>query len=314
MKESNAAAPPHATNSVRPEQFAHLTVRANGLAFHVAQCGTGDRLALCLHGFPECWFSWRYQLPLLAEMGYRAWAPDLRGYGESERPADINAYAVENLLADVAGLIDASGCRAAVLLGHDWGAVIAWYFAMRRLRPLERLVILNGPHPAVMSRAMRSCRQLARSWYVFFFQLPALPEWFLAAREYRAIDNAFRGMAVDQSRFPEEVLAVYRQNAARQGALAAMIHYYRALVRGGGAARQAALGYPVIDVPTLMIWGEKDTALGKETTFGTDRYVRNLTVHYLPRVSHWVQQEAPDAVNEILRSWLTQAESPVSPP
>ena len=282
----------------------HEFVRANGLRFHVATCGEGDRLALCLHGFPECWFSWRHQLPFLAQLGYRAWAPDLRGYGDSDRPLLREDYTIERLLDDVAGLIDAAGARSTMLLAHDWGAVIAWCFAMRRVRPLERLVIMNVPHPGVMDQVIRSWRQLARSWYVLFFQSPRLPEALLRARQCRAIGDAFRNMAIDQRRFGDEVLHVYRDQAARPGALTAMLNYYRAYVRGGGAARQRALGYPIIDVPTLMIWGEHDTALGKETTYGTDRFVRQLTLHYLPNVSHWVQQEAPEAVNALIQSWL----------
>ncbi len=286
------------------ESIRHEFVKANGLRFHVAACGEGDRLALFLHGFPECGYSWRHQLPLLARLGYRAWAPDLRGYGETDRPPRREDYAIERLMDDVAGLIDASGARSTVLLAHDWGALIAWYFAMRRVRPLERLVIMNVPHPAAMERALRGWRQLARSWYVLFFQIPWLPEALLRARDCRAIGDAFRNMAVDKSRFPDEVLRVYRDNAARPGALTAMLNYYRALVRGGGGNRQRALGYPVIETPTLMVWGERDSALGVETTYGTDRHVPDLTVRYLPDVSHWVQQEAPEKVNEVLEEWL----------
>jgi pimeloyl-ACP methyl ester carboxylesterase len=289
--------------------IAHEYVRANGLRFHVATCGAGDRLALCLHGFPECWFSWRHQMPLLAELGYRVWAPDLRGYGDSDRPAGVAAYAIEPLMDDVAGLIDAAGARSTLLIAHDWGGVIAWYFAMRRVRPLDRLVIMNLPHPALMERALRTWRQLRRSWYMLLFQLPWLPEALLRAFDYRAIGEAFRGMAVDKSRFPDDVLRVYRDNAARPGALRAMLNYYRAMLRGSGD-RQRRLGYPTIAVPTLLVWGERDTALGKETTYGTDRYVGDLTVRYLPDVSHWVQQEAPEAVNAILAAWLTGAAVP----
>jgi len=283
----------------------HEFVKANGLRFHVATCGDGDRLALCLHGFPECWYSWRHQLPQLAQLGYRVWAPDLRGYGQTDRPTQLADYAIERLLDDVAGLIDASGARSTLLVAHDWGAVIAWYFAMRQPRTLERLVIMNVPHPAVMERVIRAPRQLLRSWYVLFFQVPRVPEWVMGWDHARAIGDAFRNMAVDKTRFPDEVLDVYRDNAAAPGALNAMVNYYRTLVRGGGAGRQRRLGYPPIDTPTLMIWGERDAALGKDTTYGTDAYVRNLTLRYLPGVSHWVQQEAPEVVNAMLAAWLS---------
>ena len=280
-------------------------VDANHLRFEVDVCGSGDRLALCLHGFPEHSFSWRYQLPMLADLGYTAWAPNLRGYGRSSRPEGIEAYSVENLLADVAGLIDAAGHRETVLLAHDWGAVIAWYFAMRQTRPLSRLVICNVPHPVPMSEAMRSgLAQLRKSWYAIFFQLPWLPERLLGRNDAAPVGEAIRASSCDPDQFPEEVLDVYRRNAAQPGALTAMVNYYRALVRGGGARRQQAAGFPIIETPTLMLWGEEDVALTKETTSGTDRYVRDLTLRYLPRVSHWVQQEAPQVVNPMIKAFL----------
>jgi pimeloyl-ACP methyl ester carboxylesterase len=284
-------------------------VDANGLRFHVSTCeppgaaADGGRLALFLHGFPECAYSWRHQLPRLARLGWRAWAPDLRGYGASDRPPRVQDYAIERLLGDVAGLIDAAGAKETLLVGHDWGGLVAWYFAMRRPRPLARLCVMNLPHPACMERAFRSGPQLLRSWYALFFQLPWLPERLLAANDYRAVREAFRGMAVDRSRFPDEVLDVYRDQAARPGALTAMLNYYRALLRGG-SRRQRALGYPTLEIPTLLLWGEQDRALGVETTYGTDRYVADLTLRYLPGVSHWVQQEAPEAVNAMLEAWL----------
>ena len=284
----------------------HAFVQANGLRFRVASCepeAGSERLALFLHGFPECAYSWRAQLPLLARLGWRAWAPDLRGYGESDRPPHVSDYALEKLMDDVSGLIQASGARETLLVGHDWGGIVAWYFAMRRPQEIARLCIMNLPHPACMARAFRG-RQLLRSWYALFFQLPWLPEKLLAAGDYRAIREAFVGMAVDKGRFPEEVLRVYRDNAARPGALTAMLNYYRALVRGGGARRQTELGFPPIELPTLMLWGEVDSALGIETTYGTEEHVRDLTLRYLPGVSHWLQQEAPEVVNAMLEAWL----------
>jgi len=284
-------------------EIQYQKVQANGLTFNVASCGEGERLALCLHGFPELSYSWRFQLPLLARLGYKAWAPDLRGYGGSDRPPDLADYAIEKLLADVSGLIDASGAREVVLLGHDWGAAIAWYYAMRPERPLERLVIMNVPHPQCFRENM-SWRQLLRSWYAIFFQIPWLPEKLLGARGARAIGNAFRGSAVDKERFPDEVLEVYREAARQPGAITAMLNYYRGMSRGGGARRQSALGNPRIQVPVLMIWGEVDVALRKELTYGTEKYAPHLTLRYLPGVSHWVQQEAPEKVNAMLEAFL----------
>jgi pimeloyl-ACP methyl ester carboxylesterase len=281
-----------------------LQIVANGLRFRVLEAGSGERLALCLHGFPELAFSWRHQLPVLAGEGWRVWAPDLRGYGGSDRPVGREEYAIEKLLDDVAGLIDASGARETWLIAHDWGGVIAWLFAMRRLRPLARLTIMNLPHPACFERALaRGVRQRLRSWYAFFFQLPWLPEQLLGARRAALVGRAFREMAVNKQNFPESVLDVYRRAALEPGALTAMVNYYRAFLSGGGARRQRSLGYPKIDVPTLMIWGERDTALGVETLEGTEEFVSNLTLHRLPNASHWVQQDAPDEVNALLLAW-----------
>lgn len=278
-------------------------VRANGLDFAVDECGEGESLALCLHGFPESRFSWRHQLPALAELGYRAWAPDLRGYGDTApRPKGVESYRVEHLVEDVAGLIDAAGSKKVTLIAHDWGAIVAWVFANLQVRPLERLVIMNVPHPAIFRNVLReSGKQRRRSLYIGFFQLPLLPELAMTARSARAVRRAFQGMAIDKSRFPPEVLDHYAANALKPGAMIAMVNYYRAAVRDPGALNGP---WEAIATPTLIIWGEADAALGLELLPGHEGYVRDLTVHRLPGVSHWVQQEAPEAVNAILAEWL----------
>jgi len=283
--------------------ISHESIQTKGLRFQVATAGTGDRLALLLHGFPESAYSWRYQIPLLARLGYRVWAPNLRGYGKSDKPEGISEYTLDKLEQDVADLIDASGARSVLLCGHDWGAAIAWQFAMHRLRPIERLVIMNVPHPACFFERGRTLRQLRKSWYILFFQIPWLPEFLLSRNNYEPIARAFTRTAVDKSRFPDEVVEVFRRNASEPGALTAMLNYYRAAVRSARIHRH--WGFPRIDVPTLMIWGERDTALGKELTYGTDQYVSDLTVRYLADVSHWVQQEAPETVNAMLEAWLS---------
>jgi pimeloyl-ACP methyl ester carboxylesterase len=287
--------------------LATRTVEANGFRFAVDEAGEGDHLALCLHGFPESRFSWRFQLPLLAELGYRAWAPDLRGYGETEpKPRAVQAYLIDRLMEDVAALIDASGARKVTLIGHDWGAALAWTFAAKGSRPLERLVIMNVPHPTVMNRQLQAgnLRQLGRSWYMFFFQIPGLPEAMMTANGARAIRRAFHGMAIDKTNFTDDVLDRYARDAQRPGAITGMINWYRAAFRLQG---KLAGPWPVIETPTLVVWGEEDAALGLELLDGTDEHVRDLTIRRLPGVSHWVQQEAPDQVNAILREWLPRA-------
>lgn len=283
--------------------FPRRDVRANGLRFAVRTAGgESDRLALCLHGFPEAWFSWRHQMPLLARLGYEVWAPDMRGYGDTERPRRTRDYAIDRLVDDVAGLIDASGKKKVTLVAHDWGGHVAWELAAMGVRPLERLVNMNIPHPVVMNRAIRRPGpQLRRSWYIFMFQLPFVAERWLGKDDHAAVANAFRGMAVDKSRFPDELLDLYRASAAKPGALTAMVSYYRAALRYPSQRPRAR----VLDTPTLLVWGEDDTALGKELAEGTRAMVRDLTLEYVPRCSHWVQQEQPEKVNAILERWLT---------
>ena len=281
------------------------TVAANGLSFEVAEAGSGDHLALCLHGFPELNFSWRYQMPLLARLGYRVWAPNQRGYGGSSRPAGVANYTMDRLVADAAALFDASGAKHLTLIAHDWGGAVAWNFAINRVRPVARLVVMNLPHPYCFGAALRHWPQRRRSWYIAFFQLPWLPEAVLRADDAAWVRNAFRGMAVDKARFPDAVLDVYAAAARQPGALTAMIDWYRAAARHPAAMRVGNGGR--VDVSTLIVWGEADTALGLETLDGTDRFVADLTVRRLPNVSHWVQQEAPEAVNAILTEWLPPA-------
>ena len=277
-------------------------VEANGLRFAVDEAGTGDDIALCLHGFPESRYSWRHQLAPLAAMGWRAVAPDMRGYGDSSRPDEVAAYRMKHLVADVAALFDAYGARRRLLVGHDWGAAVAWAFAIRQASPLDGLVIMNVPHPDVFRKVLKtSWRQRRRSWYMAFFQIPKLPEILLKAGDAQAIGRMFSSMAIDKSAFPPDVLRHYRDNAMQPGAMTAMINYYRA-----NAPDFAKPGAPAprLQVPTLMIWGEADTALGLELTEGYAPYVADFTLKRLPRVSHWVQQEAPDAVNARLAEWL----------
>lgn len=286
------------------DRIATEIVVANGLRFEVDQCGDqkSRRLAICLHGFPEHAISWRHQLPMLAALGYKVWAPNLRGYGNTSIPPDMSDYSLEHLMADVGSLIDAADCDETVLIAHDWGAVIAWYFAMRKIRPLSKLIICNVPHPAA-GRAAAGLEQLRKSWYIFFFQLPGVPEWMMSRRSSN-MGELIRTSSARPEMYPDEVVKIYSENARRPGGLTAMVNYYRALVRGGGASRQAALGFPIIETPTLMLWGEDDMALTKETTYGTEKWVSDFTIRYLPRISHWVQQDAPEEVNAMMAAFL----------
>lgn len=281
-------------------------IEANGQRFETLIAGKGGRkFAVLLHGFPESHHSWRFQIPLLVKLGYEVWAPNLRGYGQSSKPPHMRDYAIEQLMEDVAQLMDqASKGRPVTLIAHDWGAIIAWAFAATNLRPLERLVILNVPHPARLAEGLRTWRQLKKSWYVFFFQLPWLPEKLMAAGGARAIGRAFSALALDQTNFGPEILQGYRDNALIPGALTAMVNYYRAAAQTTGFSKFARDKVAAITVPTLMIWGEEDLALGVELTDGYDGLVQDFTLHRLKGVGHWVQQEAPEAVNAHLEAWL----------
>jgi epoxide hydrolase 4 len=293
------------------DPLTYRTIPLNDVELQVSVNGEGGErgLAVLLHGFPESAFSWRYQIPALVEAGYEVWAPNSRGYGESSKPAKVSDYSMDRLLADVAGLIDASGRCDVTLVGHDWGAAQAWMFAIREVRPLQRLVIMNVPHPVCMRRELlRSPRQLLNSWYIFFFQVPWLPERLLSARCAKAVGDAFTMSAVDRSRFPDQVTDVYRRAAIRPAAMRSMLNYYRAAARGNWVWTSEE--FATIDIPTLMIWGLQDAALSKATTDGTGEYVNDLTMRFLPGVSHWVQQEAPETVNAMLLAWLSDEQVP----
>lgn len=300
---------PNASPAAWPD-VAVSRVVANGINFEVAALGQGDRLALCLHGFPEHAYSWRYQMPLLAGLGYRVWAPNLRGYGGTDSPSDIAAYRTRTLVEDVIGLIKASGAKEVLLVGHDWGGALAWSVALIAPELIHRLIILNVPHSACFARELRRPIQMVKSWYMLFFQLPWLPEFLLNWGRGRAIAESIRRTSCKPWRFPDEVLEVYRQNAARPGGLRAMINWYRAAFRYGGLGRLPKGSIPTIRTPTLFLWGDSDVALSIRTTTSTEKYVSDLTFRVFPGVSHWIQQEEPEAVNAMIEAWLSGARVP----
>tara|TARA_B100001964_G_C14146224_1_gene559824 strand:- start:96 stop:1013 length:918 start_codon:yes stop_codon:yes gene_type:complete len=285
-----------------------ILVEANGIEFEVDTQGEGERLVLCLHGWPEHSITWRFQMPYLASLGYRVWAPNLRGYGNTNAPKGMKHYQLEILMEDVAALIKASNAKEVIVLAHDWGALIAWHFAMRYPDAINRLVICNVPHPAPFLKAMtKGFEQLFRSWYVLFFQLPWLPE--MISRNISA-GRLIRGGAATRRNYPDEVVALFDENASRPQNRTAMINYYRALLRGGGLYRQWKLGFPKIEVPTLMLWGEKDIALSMTSTLGTEEHVEDFNIRYFRGISHHVQQDAPEEVNAMLNAFLANETVP----
>lgn len=278
----------------------HQTISTNGIRLHYVTQGEGP-LMLMLHGFPEFWYSWRHQIPEFAQ-DYKVVAVDLRGYNESDKPSDLESYRMRELVEDLRGIITGLGYDRCVLVGHDWGGAIAWNFAYSYSDLVDRLIVLNLPHPAKFAEGLRTPQQLLRSAYIFFFQLPLLPELALQAFDHQLVATAFSSMAVDKSAFSESDLDAYRQAAAKPGALTAMLNYYRANLRWPDFL--VGRDWSLLTLPTLLIWGEADTALGKELTYGTEQYVAHLTLRYIPNCSHWVQQEQPQIVNQYMREFL----------
>jgi pimeloyl-ACP methyl ester carboxylesterase len=285
-----------------PRVVHHRFARVNGVRLHYVEAGAGPVVVL-LHGFPEFWYSWRKQLPALAAAGFRALAPDLRGYNLSDKPAGVHAYRTEMLTADVAGLIAHAGGGPAAVVGHDWGGAVAWLMPLHHPAAVSRLAILNAPHPAAFVRALRTWEQLSRSWYMFLFQLPGLPEEMLRSRGYAFLDEALLHDARPGAFTPEDV-RLYKRALSRPGALTAGLNYYRAAFRGM-ARRARRAGRPIAH-RVLTIWGDRDRYLGPSLTEGVGRWAPNLTTHHLPEASHWVQNDAPDEVNRLLIDFLSR--------
>ena len=278
-------------------------IRAGDLEFHAIVAGTEDGpLALLLHGFPECWYSWRHQIPVLVEAGYRVVAPDLRGYNLSDKPQGVQQYQIDRLTADIGALIRALGRERAVLVAHDWGGVAAWRFAIDYPEAVDRLVVMNAPHPVTFARALRSDRsQQLKSWYFFAFQLPWLPEALLTLSPAASARLFFRRTAVRPQAFSDADLEVMAAALAQPGAMRCMIDWYRAAFRFRAANKSRP-----IEAPTLLIWAEDDVALGKSLTSGLERWVPDLQVRYIPNCGHWVQNEAPDEVNGLMLAFLRE--------
>ena len=289
--------------STTTETWQHRELSTNGIRMHYVTQGEGPLIVL-LHGFPEFWYSWRLQIPFLADLGYTVVAPDLRGYNETEKPP--TGYDVPTLLRDIAGLVKGLGQEKAIIVGHDWGGALAWQFAMRYPQMTERLIGLNAPPPWTFTRELRTFKQLRKSWYFFFFQLPWLPEYALGRNHAAIIGKMLYNSAVQKSAFPPDVLARYRDAMSKPGALTAAINYYRTTFRRLGSTSGASLDAKV-SAPTLLIWGEQDVALGINMTYGLEQWVPNIQVVRIPDSGHWIQQEKPDEVNRLMAEFLQQA-------
>lgn len=272
----------------------------SGATLHTVTAGDpADPLVVLLHGFPDFWYGWRDQIPALVEAGYRVVVPDQRGYNLSEKPDGVGSYRVGRLSADIAAVIRSTGRESAHVVGHDWGATVAWDLALRRPSLVDRLGILNVPHPTVFRRMLRrSPRQLLRSWYVFSFQLPVVPEWGLRRNDCAGLENALLGSSHDGA-FSEVDLERYHAAWRQPDTVGSMINWYRAAARYGLDS-----GQEEVTAPTLICWGEQDEALLPEMAEKSRSYCADGRLERFSSASHWVHMEATDRVNDELLAHL----------
>jgi pimeloyl-ACP methyl ester carboxylesterase len=281
--------------AVAPE---HVFIDVGGLRLHVVQAGPSHgKAVIFLHGFPDFWIGSRQQIEALASAGFRVIAPDQRGYNLTDKPGGTRQYTIEKLVNDVAGLGDALGLERFHLVGHDWGGIVAWSFAASRPTRLEKLVILNAPHPeAIVPYALRSPLQLLRSSYVGFFQIPWLPEAVLSAQRFAALVRALVGSSRPGAFAPQE-FAEYREAWGKPGALTAMLNWYRALPYRPTLEQQ-------ITAPTLVLWGERDEFLETGLAEKSLSFCRDGRLQTFADATHWLQREEALAVNSALVSFL----------
>lgn len=288
---------------MKEEAFVHRTLNCGEVNLHFAEAKpdagvTADTpLVIFLHGFPEFWWSWRHQLEYFSDKGFWAVAPDLRGYGESDKPWDVGAYEIEKLAADIAGLIKVLGREKAYVVGHDWGAMVAWAFAMEHPAMLQKLGICNVPHPLQMTRGLRRPEQMKKSSYIFLFQVPKIPELIVQRNDYAMIRKTFTLDGV-----PAQEIERYIAALRIPGVVRSAINYYRAVMRRVATGRTPKT--KVIEAPVLVLWGDKDRYLGVEMSEPPKRFVPHQKVVHFPNASHWVQLDEAAAVNEELRSFF----------
>lgn len=285
------------------EDMRDTYIETNGIKLHVVEAGpeTGE-LVLLLHGFPEYWYGWRNQISCLAEAGYRVWVPDQRGYNLSDKPAKVKDYQTDELVADVVGLIRASGKERVVLVGHDWGGIVAWQVARSHPELLHRLIILNAPHQAAISKViLRNPGQLIRSAYAGFFQLRGLPEKMLSLSDWRLAKGMLQGTSREGT-FADEDLVRYQEAWSQPGAMRSMLNWYRA------ALRKPADSHPPlrVQVPTLIIWGAKDQFLSRQLGWESGKYCDAGRLVFLEEATHWLHLEEPERVNQLMAEFLRE--------
>jgi epoxide hydrolase 4 len=286
---------------VNEKQLQHVMLKVNNVNLHVVQAGPSDGpLVILLHGFPEFWYGWRKQIPAFVEAGYRVWVPDQRGYNLSQKPEGRENYTLDLLALDVVGLIDAAGVDKAYLVGHDWGAAVAWWVALKHPQRLHKLGILNVPHPEVMRKEVsQNPDQRAKSWYIAFFQLPVLPELLLTVANAYSTTRSLTESSRPNT-FSEEDLAAYARAHQAPGAMTAMLNWYRSVAQNPSHIE----GSFRITVPTQIIWGAKDRFLEASMAEKSRRFCDDGRLELIEDATHWVQHEEPERVSQILLSFF----------
>jgi epoxide hydrolase 4 len=276
----------------------------NGIALHVVFAGPASGTPLVfLHGFPEFWFAWRRQIDHFVSSGYRVILPDQRGYNPSEKPAGIPSYSIDVLAKDVVGVLDNVAGSKTFVVGHDWGAAVAWYLAARYSDRVQRTAMLSVPHPRVFLKNLTmNPAQLRRSWYMLFFQLPWLPERILRRRDWALLVRVLRDTS-PPGVFSDSDLEQYKESWARKGALTGMLNWYRAaLLRPSKFPLDSDVSR--VKVPALLIWGKNDQFAGETMARESLQYCDDGHLEILENATHWVQHEEPAQLNNLLSQFF----------
>ncbi|HXS59588.1 MAG TPA: alpha/beta hydrolase [Candidatus Sulfopaludibacter sp.] len=304
------------------DSLQHKFVNVNGIRMHYVTiesevCDSSDcPLMILLHGFPEFWYSWRHQIPFFAKR-FRVVAPDMRGYGETEKPREISEYRIDKLVRDIIELIHSVGKEKAIIVGHDWGAIIGWSIAMIAPSMVEKLIIMNAPHPAIYQKnAFRNLPQMQKSWYIFFFLMQKAPEKVLSSNNFELLKHMFESSIKRKDKFTYDDIKNYisswrnvkgeKDKGSNFDGISGGINYYRANLNTEFWENLGeSIPFPKIKSPTLLIWGEDDMFLGKELAENTKECIEApFSMKFISNCGHWIQQEAPDEVNQVMSEFL----------
>jgi epoxide hydrolase 4 len=285
------------------EAVEHTYVETNGITLHVAQQGRkGDPLVILLHGFPEYWDGWKNQISYLANRGFRVWVPDQRGYNLSDKPQKVSDYRMDHLTNDVIGLIKASDEEKVILIGHDWGGIVAWRVARSYPNLIHKLIVINAPNDTIMGNHLMRCpQQLLKSWYMFFFQLRWLPERVVQINNWGILTKVLRGSS-RKGTFTDDDLKNYQATWSRPNAIKSMLNWYRANLLS--LSNQPT--HLRVQVPTLLIWGAKDQFLNQELASKSIDLCDNWRLLILEESTHWVHHEEPERVNQSIFEFILE--------